>query len=137
MFTITITKPTGEEAIAELIRVAKFYQETGIMAQAKPAKSGASEPGLALDSGEFVPAEQPAAPAAAAAAVPAPAAEAPAKATDPEGQRTEIRALLTPLMKGDKSAAARALVKSFGEGIGAVPVDKLADLLAQAKELAQ
>lgn len=146
MFTITITKPTGEEAIAELVRVAKFYQETGIMAPAKPAKvtkaakSSASEPGLALDSGEFVPAEQLTPPAAAEAPIvveaPAPA-PAPAKAADPEDQRTEIRALLTPLMKGDKAAAARALVKSFGEGIGAVPADKLADLLAQAKELAQ
>ena len=137
MFTITIQKPTGEEAIAELVRVAQFYKDTGILAPAEPTKQ-AKAPKAAKS--ESKPAEEPAAPAAETPA-PAPAAEAPApapaKAPDAEDLRTKIRALLTPVMKTDKAAAARALVKSFGEGIGAVPEDKLAELLAKAEELAK
>jgi hypothetical protein len=73
MFTITIQKPTGEEAIAELIRVAKFYERfEGASAQGvesilddtegaaeapapSPRKPRAkkSEPGASLESGQF------------------------------------------------------------------------------------
>jgi len=74
-FTITIEKPTGEEAIAELVRVAKFYErfESGSMSDEEldkrvaaltravdaafvsaPRKPRAkkSEPGAALESGQ-------------------------------------------------------------------------------------
>lgn len=135
MFTITIQKPTGEEAIAELMRVAQFYKDTGIMAPAEPTKQ-AKAPKAAKS--ESKPAEEPAAPAAETPAhAPAAEAPAPAKAPDAEELRTKIRSLLTPVMKTDKAAAARTLVKSFGEGIGAVPEDKLAELLAKAEELAK
>lgn len=119
MFTITIQKPTGEEAIAELMRVAEFYQKTGILApESKPAKKPK-------------PATEPA-PASEPASAPAPT---PPKAADPEEIRTQIRAALTPLMTTDKAAQARALVKQFGAGISAVPEDKLAELLAKAQEM--
>lgn len=58
------------------------------------------------------------------------------KAADPEALRTEIRAVLTPHMRGDRAAEAKALVKKFGpSGLGSVPEDSLADLLTEAKEV--
>lgn len=78
------------------------------------------------------------APAAVAGASPPTPASPPAPAAQaPEELRTAIRGVLTPLMKGDKAADARALVKKYGAGVSAVPDDKLQDLLDEAKELAK
>ena len=134
MFTITIQKPTGEEAIAELVRVAQFYKDTGIMAPAEPVKPAKA---LKAAKSESKSAEEPAAETPTQAPAAEAPASAPAKAPDAEDLRTKIRALLTPVMRTGKAVAARALVKSFGEGIGAVPEDKLAELLAKAEELAK
>lgn len=68
---------------------------------------------------------------------PAPAPTPAAQGPDPEALRVEIRTILTPLMKTDKVAAARALVKKYGTGVSDVPADKLQALLDEAKELAK
>jgi hypothetical protein len=156
MFTITIQKPTGEEAIAELVRVAKFYErfegasaqgvgsipadtEGAAEAQApSPRKPRAkkSEPGASLESGQFGAAVKElsqAAPAPEPAPEPAPA-PAPA-ALDGEALRVKIRTVLTPLMKGEKAGAARALIKTYGDSITAIADDKLPALLAEAEAL--
>ncbi len=158
-FTITIEKPTGEEAIAELVRVAKFYErfESGSMSDEEldkrvaelnravdaafvsaPRKPRAkkSEPGAALESGQSgaaVKERSQAAPAPEPAAAPAPA-PAPA-ALDGEALRVKIRTVLTPLMKGEKAGAARALIKTYGDSITAIADDKLPALLAEAEAL--
>jgi len=160
MFTITIQKPTGEEAIAELVRVAKFYErfegasaqgvgsipadtEGAAEAQApSPRKLRAkkSEPGASLESGQFGAAVKElsqAAPAPEPAPAPAPEpppAPAPA-ALDGEALRVKIRTVLTPLMKGEKAGAARALIKTYGDSITAIADDKLPALLAEAEAL--
>lgn len=95
---------------------------------------------LGLELGVFKPeeSEQADAPAPVLEADPAPApTPAPTpKAADPEALRTEIRAVLTPHMRGDRAAEAKALVKKFGpSGLGSVPEDSLADLLTEAKEV--
>lgn len=122
-FTITIEKPTGEEAIAELIRVAQFYERFEAAGEA-PAPSP-RKPRAKKD-------EQPAEQASAAAPEPTPAPE---PALDGEALRVKIRGLLTPLMKGDKAGAARGLVRRFGDSITVIPEDKLPELLAEAEAL--
>jgi len=99
---------------------------------------------LGLELGVFTPEEPAAAPAPAAEQAPAPepapapeqaAAPAQAKAPDSEALRTEIRAVLTPHMRGDRAAEAKALVKKFGpSGLSSVPEDSLAALLSEVKE---
>jgi hypothetical protein len=67
----------------------------------------------------------------AAAAEPSP----PTPAADEEEVRVQIRTLLTPHMRGERSAEARALIKRFGpDGLKSVPSDSLAAFLAAAKE---
>ena len=136
-FTITIEKPTGEEAIAELIRVAKFYERfEGAAGVQTPDEAPAPEPVWAPF---YAPAPSPAAesPAPAAAEPPAPPPPPPPAATTLEGEalRVKIRTVLTPLMKTDKAGAARALVRKYGESISDVPDDKLADLLTESEAL--
>lgn len=59
----------------------------------------------------------------------------PPPAADEEEVRVQIRTLLTPHMRGERSAEARALIKRFGpDGLKSVPSDSLAAFLAAAKE---
>lgn len=56
-------------------------------------------------------------------------------AADEEEVRVQIRTLLTPHMRGERSAEARSLIKRFGpDGLKSVPSDSLAAFLAAAKE---
>lgn len=145
-FTITIEKPTGEEAIAELIRVAKFYERfEGAAGVQTPDEGSAPAPATrktrakkedtpAAEAPAPAPAPEPA-PEPAPASEPAPApAPAPA-ALDGEALRVKIRTVLTPLMKGEKAGAARALIKTYGDSITAIADDKLPALLAEAEAL--
>lgn len=135
-FTITIEKPTGEEAIAELIRVATFYAKfegaTGVSTPEEVSAPSPRKQRVKKEETAEVPVEQ-------EAAAPAPAPEpspAPAPAAlDGEALRVKIRTVLTPLMKGDKAGGARALVKSYGDSITAIAEDKLPALLAEAEAL--
>lgn len=120
-FTISVTGDTLEECVVALVQeVSRIRASTGAVEQPAqaPIKPTPEQVAAVDDTASFKPAP---------AVAPAP---------DAEALRTEIRALLTPLMRGDKAAAARALVKSYGDGISSVPEDKLPELLAKAKELA-
>lgn len=110
-FSITVSGNTLEDCIAAL-----FEQAKSIMAvEPDPAPTP-------------VPQHQASA-ADETGSLPAP------KKVDAEALRTEVRALLTPLMKTAQAGAAKALVKTFGDGIGSVPEDKLPELLEKARAL--
>ena len=141
MFTITIQKPTGEEATAELIRVAEFYKANKIFetppataVASKRRRTEAPEPTPA-PTPEPTPEPTPAPAAVAPAPNPAPV-QAPVAALKPEELRVKIRGVLTPHMRSqDKAGAARALVKKYADSITACPEDKLQELLAEAEAL--
>lgn len=117
-FSITVSGDTLEDCIVALAK------------QLKSVVALANDPAPARvvdDTPSPAPAPQPE-----QAPPPAPAP----KAADPEALRTEIRAVLTPHMRGDRAAEAKALVKKFGpSGLGSVPEDSLAALLTEAKEV--
>lgn len=116
-FSITVSGETLEECLATLFVNVQTLVESSEQAAAPAAPAPAP------------------APAHQVAAADETASLPPAKKVDPEAMRTEVRALLTPLMKTDQAGAAKALVKSFGDGIGAVPEDKLPELLQKARAL--
>jgi hypothetical protein len=115
-FSITVSGDTLEDCIVAL---AKQLQSVVALAN-DPAPARAAD-----DTPSPAPTPQP-------EQAPPPAAP---KAADPEALRTEIRAVLTPHMRGDRAAEAKALVKKFGpSGLSSVPEDSLAALLSEVKE---
>jgi biotin carboxyl carrier protein len=139
-FTITITRPTGEEAIAELIRVADFYR-------ARPELQGqggyfnmlfeaeaASKPAPAPKATKAKPAPAPAPVVAEPAPVVAESAPAPAA---PAVTSEQVRAFLAPFLRdADNVAKVQALLKEFdAPRLSSIPSEKLGDFLTKAQEV--
>lgn len=147
MFTITIQQPTAEEAIAELFRAARFYQErpnlagnAAALADAPLAGETPAEPAKrkprAAKAAE--PANTPEPPAAESSAIggdPAPAADE--KPASPEALLAQFREAATPLMKDPvKGPQVSQVIASYGaKRVSEIPADKLPEAIARVKEL--
>lgn len=88
-----------------------------------PPSAAAPVPGLALESGEFVPAPELA------------PALAPTPVVDSEAVRSELRAMLSGLVRAGKQPAVNELVTSYAPALSQVPVDKLPELKQKAEAL--
>lgn len=128
MITLIFEGETNSEVLQKMKDMLALLVPAPVEASAPAAvKTPAPAPAVAFRRPAPAPVE---APAPAAVEAPAPAA------VDAEALRTEIRKLLTPLMRTERAAQARGLVNSYGDGLSAVPVDSLPDLLTKAREFA-
>ena len=159
MFRIVIEKETPEEAYEELKRAAVALQPT-LFVSAASQPSGCSETNAApkkprgkKEGNVSLPAENS---SVASATAEQPSAPAQGEAGDAQGEVAsekdsqavhspvddskpasieDVRAVLGAKMKDGKGAEVNALVTSYAPALSKVPADKLAELLAKAKEL--
>lgn len=118
---------TSSPASTPTAGVDKDHQAKGVCPEAA---------GLALESGEFIPAENLKAPPPAEqppAPAPAPAPADDSKAVD--AARAELRTLLSGLISKGKKDAVNQLVTSYAAALSQVPADKLAELKQKAEAL--
>lgn len=154
MFTITIQKPTAEEAIAELIKAAGFYKaHPEIASEAPPKPTRSKKDATASTTSAATSPSDPAGPSSsgsAASAASSTTASAPSESPTPSSgaaaaspseekvvTAADVRAFLSPYLTDPKTQVeVTTLIAEVGGAakLSMVPPQNLRKLLAAAKE---